>query len=216
MKSVLILSGPTHEYFDSVRFIGNASSGRMGKALAEEAIRRGFEVEFVSGPVSAENLPNFGNRGTIHPVISAAEMLAAAAPLFPAADAIIFAAAVADYSPKEQRPGKMAKSQEEFILHLQPTPDIARTLCAQKSPAQVAVGFALQSEDGEAHARRKLIEKRLDGIVLNSPESLGSSEGSFSFLRKDGKLFNVWGRISKDACAENILDEIEQMMPHKD
>ena len=88
--------------------------------------------------------------------------------------------------------------------------------CLLQAIQQVAVGFALQSEDGEAHARRKLIEKRLDGIVLNSPESLGSSEGSFSFLRKDGKLFNVWGRISKDACAENILDEIEQMMPHKD
>ena len=212
MKRILILSGPTHEYFDSVRFVGNASSGRMGKALAEEAVRRGYEVEFVSGPVSAHNLPDCRRHCRLHPVVSAADMLAEAARLFPAADVVIFAAAVADYSPKEKRDGKMAKSVEELILHLQPTPDIARTLCAEKTPAQVAVGFALQSEDEEAHARRKLKEKGLDGIVLNSLTSLGAADGNFSFLRKEEEQFCIWCQISKSLCAQNILDEIERMM----
>ena len=100
MKKVLILSGPTHEYFDPVRFIGNASSGKMGKVLAEEAIRRGLEVEFISGPVPDGNLPEHAH---ITRVTSAEEMLSAAQKKFGFADIIIFAAAVADYQPTKNR-----------------------------------------------------------------------------------------------------------------
>ena len=95
MKKVLILSGPTHEHFDPVRFIGNASSGKMGKALAQEALGRGLEVDFISGPVSEENLPTLGKM--ITHVTGAEEMLSAAQAKFDTADIIIFAAAVADY-----------------------------------------------------------------------------------------------------------------------
>jgi phosphopantothenoylcysteine decarboxylase/phosphopantothenate--cysteine ligase len=97
MKRVLILSGPTHEYFDPVRFIGNASSGKMGKALAEEAVFQGLEVDFISGPVPDVNLPNIGK--PITHVTGAEEMLAAAQAKFAEADIILFAAAVADFQP---------------------------------------------------------------------------------------------------------------------
>ncbi len=212
-KTVLILSGPTHEYFDPVRFIGNASSGLMGKALAEEARNRDCRVEFVSGPVAPANLPDIDDAGKVHNIVSAADMLSVASGLFQAADTIIFAAAVADYAPVEKRSEKMARSSDELILHLRPTADIARTLCKQKQPDQIAIGFALQTSDGEANARRKLAEKRLDGIVLNTPATLGASNGTFSFLCANSDEFEPWGCIDKTACARNIFDAIECMTP---
>ncbi len=202
---ILILSGPTHEYIDPVRFIGNASSGLMGKAIAEEAAARGHAVEFVSGPVAEQNLPAGAN---IHRVTSAEEMLAKAKKLFPKADVIIFAAAVADYAPAEKLSEKMAKSTDELVLRLHPTPDIARTLCAKKRVDQKAIGFALQTADGETNARRKLAAKNLDGIVLNTPATLGAADGTFSFLAADAESFDEWGRINKADCARRIIDAL--------
>ena len=117
-KKVLILSGPTHEYFDPVRFIGNASSGKMGKALAEEALKRGMDVEFISGPVPAENLPG---EACITRVTSAEEMLAAAKEKFASADLIIFAAAVADFQPLEKLDEKFPKVGKNISIQLKPT-----------------------------------------------------------------------------------------------
>ncbi len=210
-KTVLILSGPTHEYIDPVRFIGNASSGLMGKAIAEEAVQRGYTVEFVSGPVSPENLPRLDGNGKIHQVVSADDMLAAASGLFPHTNAIIFAAAVADYTPATKHAEKMPKSAEELVLHLRPTPDIAKTFSGQKHQNQIAIGFALQTSDGETNARRKLQDKQLDGIVLNSPSTLGATTGTFSFLATDAEDFEYWGCIGKEACAKHILDKIERL-----
>lgn len=209
--TLLILSGPTHEYIDPVRFIGNASSGLMGKALAEESVRRGYRVEFVTGPVAAANLPVLAPDGHTHPIISAGEMLERSRTLFPAADAIVFAAAVADYAPAERCQEKMGKSGEELLLRLRPTPDIAKTLCAGKRANQVAIGFALQTSDGEACARRKRIEKNLDGIVLNTPATLGADSGTFSYLVKGAETFEEWGRIGKEECARRILDRIDAL-----
>lgn len=211
MKRILILSGPTHEYLDPVRFIGNASSGLMGKALAEEAVKRGYAVEVISGPVAPSSLPEVGKHGTIHQVVCAREMLETASNLFPSADAVIFAAAVADYAPRDRLSEKAPKTNDELTLHLQPTPDIAKTLCAHKRPGQIAIGFALQSSDGENHARRKLQGKKLDGIVLNTPASLGAVGGTFSYLAVDAKRFEPWGDLKKDACAGKILDEIDRL-----
>ena len=207
-RHVLILSGPTHEYLDPVRFFGNASSGKMGRALALEAVGRDFEVEFVTGPVPEERLPVApGIR--IRRVVSAEEMLAAARPLFTAADVAIFAAAVADYAPAERLERKRAKREEEWLLRLRPTPDLAQTLCAEKRPEQVAFGFALQTDDGEANARRKLEKKHLDGIVLNTPATLGANEGLFSFLSAGRSEFEVWGKIAKAECARRLFDALE-------
>ena len=214
-ERLLILSGPTHEYIDPVRFIGNASSGLMGKALAEEARARGFEIDFVSGPVASANLPTLGESGVSHPVVSAEAMLAKAGELFPSADVIIFAAAVADYAPDEKKPEKMAKSEAGLTLKLKATPDIAKTLCAAKRPDQIAIGFALQTADGEANARRKLQAKKLDGIVLNTPTSLGARDGDFSFLAAAAKGFDHWGRIEKRECARRIFQSLESLSREK-
>ncbi len=210
-ERLLILSGPTHEYLDPVRFIGNASSGLMGKALAEEAFARGFQIDFVSGPVANANLPNLETSGTIHPVVSAEAMLAKADELFPSADVILFAAAVADYAPAEKKPEKMAKSEADLTLRLKATPDIAKTLCAAKRSDQIAIGFALQTAEGEANARRKLSAKKLDGIVLNTPASLGADDGDFSFLSAGANGFDHWGRIEKKECARRIFQAVESL-----
>ena len=202
MKKVLILSGPTHEYFDPVRFIGNASSGKMGKALAEEALKRGMEVEFISGPVSPENLPS-GARVTR--VTSAEEMLAAAKDKFATADLIIFAAAVADFQPLEKSAKKLPKVGTTLTIELKPTPDIAATLCANKRKDQVAIGFALQTHDGEAKAREKLVSKNLDGIVLNTPATLGAESGLFTWIDFQG--LENWGLLNKAECVKKILNK---------
>ncbi len=194
-KKVLILSGPTHEYFDPVRFIGNASSGKMGKALAEEALSRRLDVEFISGPVAEENLPQSGSgipaadkaAGSrshiqIQKVTSAEEMLAAAQAKFSEADIILFAAAVADFQPLEKSTKKFPKTETHLSIALQSTPDIAATLCANKRDDQIAIGFALQTHDGEAKAKEKRIAKNLDGIVLNTPATLGAETGLFTWI----------------------------------
>ena len=203
MKKVLILSGPTHEYFDPVRFIGNASSGKMGKALAEEAVRRGMEVDFISGPVPTENLPD---KTRITRVTSAEEMLAAAKEKFGSADLIIFAAAVADYQPANKSAEKLPKAGSNLTIELKPTPDIAATLCANKRKDQIAIGFALQTHDGEAKAREKLISKNLDGIVLNTPATLGAESGLFTWIDKQG--LENWGSLVKAECAKRIFSQI--------
>jgi phosphopantothenoylcysteine decarboxylase / phosphopantothenate---cysteine ligase len=223
MKKVLILSGPTHEYFDPVRFIGNASSGKMGKAIAEEALKRGMDVEFISGPVPDCNLPD---NAQITRVTSTEEMLAAAKEKFATADLIIFAAAVADFQPLEKSAVKLQKAGENLTIELKPTPDIAATLCANKRPDQIAIGFALQTHDGEAKAREKLVSKNLDGIVLNTPATLGSESGLFTWIgfhstngREAGAkrqqrneverpTLENWGSLNKAACARKIFDRI--------
>ncbi len=214
-KTVLILSGPTHEYIDPVRFIGNASSGLMGKALAEEALKRNFLVQFITGPVAAANLPNLGASGNIHPVTGAEEMLLQAENLFPDAMFTVFAAAVADYTPVEKLSEKMAKSDNDLTLRLRATPDIAKTICRHKHPDQITLGFALQTSNGKLNARRKLVEKNLDGIVLNTPASLGADDGTFSFISSSSDQFADWGSISKPDCARRIFHELELLSHEK-
>ncbi len=205
-RHLLILSGPTQEYIDPVRFIGNASSGLTGKAIAEEALRRNHSVDFVSGPVHAAHLPAPGVKGRIHPVTGAREMLAVATGLFERADLIIFVAAVADYEPIERLDQKIEHKQQRLVLEMLPTPDIAATLSGQKRENQKTIGFALQTHEGEDLARRKLEDKQLDGIVLNDPAAIGSASAHYLFLRRGTELFEKWGRLSKHSCAARILD----------
>lgn len=214
-KRILILSGPTHEYIDPVRFIGNASSGLMGKALAEEAVRQEYDVQFISGPVAPDNLPSLGSHGTIHDVVDAKEMLQQATALFSASDVVIFAAAVADYTPAEKKSEKMPKSTDDLVLTLKATQDIAKTLCQTKRPDQTTIGFALQTEAGEKNARRKLERKNLDGIVLNTPTTLGATTGTFSFLSSKDSDFVHWGCINKADCASRIFQALEFLSREK-
>ena len=202
-KRVLILSGPTHEYFDPVRFIGNASSGKMGRALAEEALKRGMDVDFISGPVPECNLPD---NARITRVTSADEMLAAAKEKFSSADLIIFAAAVADFQPLEKSDEKRPKIGNSITIELKPTSDIAATLCASKRKDQIAIGFALQTHDGEAKAREKLAAKNLNGIILNTPATLGAETGLFTWI--DKQSLENWGSLGKAECAKRIFDQV--------
>jgi phosphopantothenoylcysteine decarboxylase/phosphopantothenate--cysteine ligase len=212
-KRVLILSGPTREHFDPVRFIGNASSGRMGKALADEAAAVGATVDFITGPVGDSQIPR-APRILVHSVQGAEEMLAQAADLFNQADVVIYAAAVADYTPAERSAVKKAKSADGITLELRPTPDIAATLNVNKRSDQVCIGFALQTHNGEDEAREKMRIKQFDGIILNHMDALGSNTGSYDFLPRTGFTgeFSHWGKLSKRACARRIFEEATQLM----
>lgn len=164
-KKVLITAGPTYEKIDPVRFIGNYSSGKMGFALAECCAQAGAEVTLVAGPVTLK---------TRHPGIkridveSADEMYDAAVAAFPGCDAAIMCAAVADYKPVEYSATKLKRSDDEMILQLTPNRDIAAALGAMKRAGQCVAGFALETDDENAHAREKLRKKNLDFVVLNS------------------------------------------------
>ena len=206
---MLILSGPTREHFDPVRYIGNPSSGRMGKAIAEAARRAGAEVAFVTGPVPGANLPRSGVE--ITRVVSAQDLLEAARAEFAASDIVIYVAAVADYTPVESHDEKAPKQTGIIQLELKATPDIAATLCAGKREDQVCIGFALQTGDGVANARRKLAAKNLDGIVLNYTDTLGAGDGDFTFIQRGGEA-SEWGRLDKRVCAERIVDRAADML----
>ena len=170
-KHVLITAGPTYERIDPVRFIGNYSSGKMGFALAEECAARGARVTLVAGPVQMQ---------AHHPAIqrvnveTAAEMLKASLGAFSSADAAILCAAVADFTPDQAASSKIKRERGEQTLHLIPTQDIAATLGAAKRPGQRVVGFALETDNEESHAREKLVRKHLDFIVLNSLRDAGA------------------------------------------
>lgn len=196
-KKILITAGPTYEKLDPVRFIGNYSSGKMGIALAEECALRGASVELICGPVSIS---------TRHPRIhrtdveSAAQMYQAATKTFPDADAAILCAAVADFAPASVAENKIKREVNRLTLELAPTQDIAKALGQMKKENQVMVGFALETDDEENHAKEKLQKKNLDFIVLNSLQDPGAGfrhntnkvtlidrEGETSFPLKEKK-----------------------------
>lgn len=216
-RRVLIISGPTREHLDPVRFIGNPSSGKMGKALAEEALAEGAEVDFVTGPVADAHLPR-GARLHIHSAVSAEDLLKAAQALYAGADVVVYAAAVADYRPVEYHDQKLPKRAGELTIRLEATPDVAATLNAAKRRGQVTIGFALQTEDGVRQARAKLEKKRLDGIVLNALDALGGEDGTYTFLASgNGHAGETaeWGHLSKRECARRILGEAAGLLSPK-
>src|SRR5947209_755274 len=135
---VLITAGPTREYVDPVRFLSNGSSGKMGYAIASEAVKRGWQVNLVSGPVSIR--PPEGV--SVRQVVSAEEMFETCQELFPHCDIFIAVAAVADYRPKFIAPNKIRKKSEPLMLELIPTVDVLKTLAGQKKSGQIVVGFA--------------------------------------------------------------------------
>jgi phosphopantothenoylcysteine decarboxylase/phosphopantothenate--cysteine ligase len=161
-RRIVVTAGPTHEPIDAVRFLGNRSSGKMGWAIAEEARRRGAAVTLISGPT---HLPDPVGVEVVR-VETAEEMRDAVLSRFDEADAVVKAAAVADFRSKEHVQGKIKKESGTPDLHLEPTPDILRELGERKGE-QVLVGFAAETDDLEAAGRQKLREKHLDLIVVN-------------------------------------------------
>jgi phosphopantothenoylcysteine decarboxylase/phosphopantothenate--cysteine ligase len=211
-RRVLVLSGPTREPIDPVRFISNASSGRMGRALAVEAARRGATVDLVTGPVAEAQVPVDAGIA-VRRVTTAREMLAASRPLARRADVVILAAAVADVAPARPRRAKVSKAALGRTLALAPTPDIAATLAAARRPGQAFIGFALEPSGGRGRAGRKLAAKGLDAIVLNGPDSPGAAAASFAWLeRARGARWAAWGRLDKGECARRILDAAARLV----
>lgn len=203
-RRVLILSGPTREHFDPVRFIGNPSTGKMGRALALAAAEAGASVDFITGPVAAENLPK-SSAIRIEQITSAEELLSAARARFADAAIVVYAAAVADYRPATgAHAQKLPKQDAPLTLQLEPTPDVAATLNAGKRDDQVAIGFALQTHDGPAKAAAKMKKKKFDGIVLNALDALGGDSGAYTWLSPDAEP-ESWGELSKPECARRIL-----------
>jgi phosphopantothenoylcysteine decarboxylase/phosphopantothenate--cysteine ligase len=166
---ILITAGPTVEYFDSVRFLSNASSGKMGYAIADVAVQAGHRVTLISGPVERHASPK------VHlvRVESARDMLRESRRVFARAHAAVFCAAVCDYRPRRTWKLKRPKSKNGITMELVANPDIAATLGRAKR-GRITIGFALEDHDGRRHAQRKLMEKRLDGIILNAPQNIGS------------------------------------------
>jgi len=208
---VLINAGPTYEAIDPVRYIGNHSTGKMGVAIAEEFARRGAEVHLVLGPESVE--PE-NDQIQIDKVSSADEMLAACTLQFGKVDVTVLAAAVADYRPAQIATEKIKKNADHLTLELVRTPDIAAALGKAKRQDQVLVGFALETTDGEANAREKMIRKNMDMIVLNNPRDTGAGFGydtnKVSFLFPDNKQMDFELK-SKKAVARDIVEAIHQM-----
>ncbi len=205
--NVLITAGPTREYLDDVRYLSNASTGRMGYALATAAKEAGHEVTLVHGP-TAESPP------PVHkavPVTSAEEMLAAAQAEFSTCDVLIACAAVSDYRPRERRAGKIARHDTETLtIELVRNPDIVATLAARRSPGQTVIGFALESDKAEAGARRKLAEKKLDAIALNSPGAIGAADTEITvFFCGEGEPETVRG--SKEDVAKRLVAIAERL-----
>jgi phosphopantothenoylcysteine decarboxylase/phosphopantothenate--cysteine ligase len=170
-KKVLITAGPTYEKIDSVRFIGNHSSGKMGFALAEACAELGAEVNLVCGPVNLSiSHPNI-NRIDVE---CAEDMYKEAVRLFSNTDAAILCAAVADFTVKNAATEKIKRKGDELLLQLVPTKDIAAHLGQMKQPGQLLVGFALETTNEKENAKTKLVNKNLDFIVLNSLNDPGA------------------------------------------
>jgi len=199
MTQVLVTAGPTREYIDDVRFISNASSGRMGYAVAAAAAEAGHEVVLVSGPVDRSAPAG----AQLIRVSTAAEMRDAALGAFPHSGCVVMTAAVADYQPAKRARGKIKKTQREMSLDLVRTPDILAELGRRKTH-QLLIGFALEAIDGEENARRKLDEKNLDYIVLNSPAAIGAERVDATILGRDGSRIEM-NDASKMDVAQRIV-----------
>ncbi|WP_019550866.1 bifunctional phosphopantothenoylcysteine decarboxylase/phosphopantothenate--cysteine ligase CoaBC [Thermus scotoductus] len=205
---LLVSAGPTREYLDPVRYLSNPSSGRMGYAVAEAARDRGAEVVLVSGPTA---LPAPWGVEVVQ-VESALEMREAILGRYSWAQAVVMAAAVADYRPAEVSREKEPKVAAEKVLRLLPNPDILKELGENKGP-RVLVGFAMETGEGLARAKEKLLRKNLDLIVLNwvnrEGVGFGSLENEVVLLLRDGRVLEL-PRMKKRQVADRILDLVKE------
>ena len=209
-KKILITAGPTYEKIDPVRFIGNYSSGKMGFALAEECSRRGAKVVLVAGPVSL----TCSDRIQRVDVESCKEMYEAAVEEFPNCDAAILCAAVADFRPETIAEQKIKRVGDELLLKLKPTLDIAATIGSMKGEGQRIVAFALETNEEESNAQRKLEKKNADFIVLNSTRIPGTTfqadDNQITIINKEGK--KSYAKKPKTEVARDIIDELVSIL----
>jgi len=202
---VLVTAGPTREYIDDVRYISNASSGRVGYTIAGACAARGHRVTLISGPT----LLAPPARVKILRVTSAHQMLRAVVALFPHHDALIMTAAVSDYRPARRIRGKMRREERDVFLRLAPNPDILKRVRARKG-GRITIGFALETKDARRRGLRKLIEKNLDYIVINSPASIESDRITCEILGRDGKIKAALANQPKQRLAAEIVKLLEK------
>lgn len=210
-KKILVTAGPTYEKIDPVRFIGNYSTGKMGFALAEEFASRGAKVVLVAGPVALKTQHAAVRRIDVE---SAGEMYEQVMAQSPNCDVVVSCAAVADFTPSYRAEMKLKRGNEQLVLELQPTPDIAAALGKQKSPGQLLVGFALETNDETCNAIQKLHKKNLDLIVLNSlrdaQAGFGYDTNKVTMIDRDEHQYH-YELKSKQAVAKDIVDRVVKM-----
>lgn len=214
-KKVVVTAGGTREPLDPVRYIGNRSSGKMGIAIARAAAQAGAQVTLITGQVSVP-LPQDSN---IHQVstLTTEEMLQAVQEAFKSADALVMAAAVADYRPVEVAAQKVKKSHDNELrtLELTETVDILRTVAATKRTDQLVVGFAAETEKLLDHAQEKLASKHADMIVANSVAgatgAFGRDDDQVTILQK-GVAPEKWPRLTKTAVAQRLVARLAEKL----
>jgi len=202
---IVITAGPTREYFDSVRFLTNGSSGTMGYACAKIAATLGHKVTLISGPVN-QTVPK---KVKIISVITAQEMYEATMHHYKTADCVIMAAAVCDYCPKNPQKNKLKKSPKGLKWEMVRTKDILATLGAYKT-TQKLIGFALEDTAPKTNAKKKLSQKNLDAIILNHPQVMGKATTEAEILIR-GKKFISTGPLSKTDLAKRIISLAQKL-----
>jgi phosphopantothenoylcysteine decarboxylase/phosphopantothenate--cysteine ligase len=215
-RRVLVTAGGTREPIDSVRFIGNRSSGRMGYALAAQAARRGADVTLVAANVTLD--APAGVR--LLAVSTAAELAQACEREFDASDVLLMTAAVADFRPASPVAHKLKKDQGTPTIELEPTADVLSALAARRRPGQLLIGFAAEHGAGAVqYGRGKLERKRLDAVVVNDVSTPGvgfdSSDNEVTILTAGGGVRRV-PRASKESVARAVLDEIERLRSERE
>jgi phosphopantothenoylcysteine decarboxylase / phosphopantothenate---cysteine ligase len=210
-KTFMVSAGPTYEKIDPVRFIGNFSSGKMGYAIAEQLAENGAKVIIVSGPVA---ITTSHKNIQIVKVESAVEMYAACITQFPDTDGAVMCAAVADFTPVVVENNKTKRSKENWKLEFQPTKDIAQALGEIKSDKQILVGFALETTDEISNAKKKLLRKNLDFIVLNSLNEKGAGfqvdTNKITIIDKDNNQ-QFYELKTKKEVAVDIVNKIKSI-----
>lgn len=204
--NILITAGGTREYIDPVRFIANASTGRMWYALARAAVQAGHQVTLITGPTSLRP-PKEAN---IIDVVTSDEMFKAVKAKFPKCDTLIMAAAVSDYKPAAISKTKIKKEQTARSLDLKPTADILKWAGRNKTKGQTVIGFALEDTDILANAERKLKTKKLDMIVANATAAIGAERSTLHIKTKAADWQTLTNQ-TKFASAKKVLNVIEAL-----
>lgn len=204
---VLVTAGPTREYLDDVRYLSNASSGRMGYAVVDAALRRGWEVILVTGPVEIAPPPGC----VVHPVVTTAQMKEACLRAFPECDGVIAAAAVCDYQPRTRISGKLSKTGGPITLEMIETDDVLAELGRLKEDRWV-VGFALEAQNPRENALQKLRRKNCDWIVLNHPSAIGAEENAVELLNGEGATLQSWSGTKTDV-SRSLIDWLASHVP---
>jgi phosphopantothenoylcysteine decarboxylase/phosphopantothenate--cysteine ligase len=203
----LITAGGTREHIDAVRFISNASSGRMGYALARAALKAGHKVTLVTTPTNQREPKG----SKIVRVETAREMFDAVRDDFPKCDCLIMAAAVADYTPAKPARAKIKKGEGELVIRLKPTADILKWAGTHKKTGQVVVGFALETGRLRQNAERKLREKNLDMIVANGPAAIGAEDSTIHIKTRSGP-WSEFAPAKKAVTARRVIRQIEGLL----